>query len=360
MTSAATVILGLLIGCDGAEPVDVRSPPTSAKAPKTAASERGAPSDASLSGTLAWVAERDGVAHTTLRTLPDGPERAALPGADASFPAAFAPDGASILVITTHEDATGHLERLLRVPVDGSPPVELGAPAQFVRSPAWLPDGAGVVYDSSASSFRDLYRASATGGAAVRLTDAPHGSFDPAVSPDGATVAYVSSRDGNAELYTQPLAGGPAVRLTGDPGDDAHPAWRADGARLAWIATREGHARVWTMAADGSDPAPLRAGLGDDLAFAWAPDGRTLAVVTQVAADNIDLAVIDAVRGVVRADLGSPGVDENPAWSADGRWLAFASTRDGDPEVYVVGADGAGLRRLTTRVGPDWLPRWGR
>ncbi len=331
------------------------------EAPASGGSAAATPVAASpLTGTLVWVAEADGVARATARTLPEGPNRPLVPGTDASFPASVSPDGASVLVITTHEDAAGHLERLLRVPLDGGAPVELAGPAQFVRNPAWTPDGTAVVFESSAASFRDLYRVPAVGGAPTRLTDAPHGSFDPALSPDGATVAFVSSRDGNAELYAQPLAGGPAVRLTGDPGDDAHPAWRADGARLAWIATREGHPRVWTMAADGTDPAPLRAGLGDDLAFAWSPDGRTLAVVTQVAADNIDLAVIDAVRGVVRADLGSPGVDENPAWSADGRWLTFASTRDGDPEVYVVEADGTGLRRLTTRVGPDWLPRWGR
>ena len=54
----------------------------------------------------------------------------------------------------------------------------------------------------------------------------------------------------------------------------------------------------------------------------------------------------------------SPYDDMWPAWSPDGRRIVFVSTRDGDPEIYVVNADGTGPRRLTTTPGRDAHPFW--
>ena len=50
--------------------------------------------------------------------------------------------------------------------------------------------------------------------------------------------------------------------------------------------------------------------------------------------------------------------DESPAWSPDGNYLVFLSDRAGDPELYLMRADGTGQTRLTHAKGPDWLPRW--
>ena len=47
-----------------------------------------------------------------------------------------------------------------------------------------------------------------------------------------------------------------------------------------------------------------------------------------------------------------------PAWSPDGRRLAFVSRRSGDEEIYVARADGTGITRLTTLPGPDLSPAW--
>ena len=54
----------------------------------------------------------------------------------------------------------------------------------------------------------------------------------------------------------------------------------------------------------------------------------------------------------------SPGFDENPSWSPDGRRIAFDSMRDGNLEIYVMNADGSGSVRVTDHPAIDAIPSW--
>jgi TolB protein len=60
----------------------------------------------------------------------------------------------------------------------------------------------------------------------------------------------------------------------------------------------------------------------------------------------------------VRRLTSGPGMDMRPAWSPDGKRLAFTSNRDGNYEIYLVNADGSGLRRLTHNPERDDYPAW--
>lgn len=53
-----------------------------------------------------------------------------------------------------------------------------------------------------------------------------------------------------------------------------------------------------------------------------------------------------------------PAMDSFPAWSLDGRRIAFHTYRDGNAEIYVMDADGSGLTRLTDHPADDWGPSW--
>ena len=53
-----------------------------------------------------------------------------------------------------------------------------------------------------------------------------------------------------------------------------------------------------------------------------------------------------------------PGHDSAPAWSPDGRKIAFTTKRDGNFEVYVMNADGSGQQNLTRNPAPDRAPVW--
>jgi TolB protein len=62
--------------------------------------------------------------------------------------------------------------------------------------------------------------------------------------------------------------------------------------------------------------------------------------------------------GQTRLTRGNAFQSAPPAWSPDGRRIAFASERDGNAEIYVVNADGTGQRNLTRDPGYEGDPAW--
>lgn len=309
-------------------------------------------------------------------------------GGASSFPAAVSPDGRTLLLLSSEPRAEGKTrDRFALVELDGSgavigEPRPIGPEGASLRNPAWSPDGGWLVFESDVQSFRDLYRLDLQqldqgAASALRLTDNPEGNFEPAVAPDGQSIAFVSSRDGNAELYSMTADGGAPQRLTDSRGDDSQPVWSPDGRFIAFTSGRDlarGHDAylleletniVTPLVRDGSrkQPAMVR-----DLAFS--PTGDRIAFTELVSASRTAaIVVVDVTAGAVtaRSDArpadgqprqGDPGVDEQPSWSPDGEWLAFARSHAEGSDIARMRADGSELERLTAGDGVHWLPRW--
>jgi TolB protein len=98
-----------------------------------------------------------------------------------------------------------------------------------------------------------------------------------------------------------------------------------------------------------------------DGAPAWSPDGRQIAFYSEVDGQPADIFVMDANGQNVHQLTRTPQAEGYPAWSPDGRQIAFEShTPDGNFDIYVMHADGSAVRRLTQEprrdVGPAWSP----
>jgi TolB protein len=140
---------------------------------------------------------------------------------------------------------------------------------------------------------------------------------------------------------------------------------------LAFSARRETW-YVFTIRADGSGLRRLTRGRLTELEPAWSPDGRRVAFVRyDVGAalesdegqdlEAAEIFIVDADGRNERRLTHAPGEDTAPAWSPDGRRIAFVSERAGT-DIYVMNADGRSQRRLTHSRGnaaafaPAWSP----
>ena len=132
----------------------------------------------------------------------------------------------------------------------------------------------------------------------------------------------------------------------------AYPYPSPSGAEIAIQGNFDGRWQLYVMNKEG---ALRRAHVsdGNDVAPAWSPDGRRLAFVSD-RSGNPDVHVLDVASGKVRAVAPHPGKDGHPKWSADGGWLVFNRTFDpGDADgdrgsaVLRVRPDGTGLEVLS-------------
>ena len=101
-----------------------------------------------------------------------------------------------------------------------------------------------------------------------------------------------------------------------------------------------------------------RLGAGPASDPVWSPDGRMIAFVRLNTRLGVYVVNADGsgVRNLTPKPMGAAYAA--PAWSPDGRKIAFASERDGNSEIYLMNADGSGQRNLTRNLAYDGDPAW--
>src|SRR5688572_28857718 len=144
-----------------------------------------------------------------------------------------------------------------------------------------------------------------------------------------------------------------------------------DGQWIVFTSERHGSADIFRVRADGMGLERLT----DDPAFddqaALSPDGRSLAFVSTRTAGTTDIYILDLKTRTVRNLTNSPGGDFRPSWSPDGRTIAFSSDRGTKLQrsagtweqvhaasVYVIGADGRDLKKVSSEGPLAGSPKW--
>ncbi len=228
--------------------------------------------------------------------------------------------------------------------------------------------------------FAEIALRSAQNLGTARVADRTGTERRARIHPDGNTVVFARERDNadpdSRELFTSTLDGTRAeLRLTQDNRRDDEPCWSPDGTRILFVSERQGAAALWTMAQDGTDPRPLLAvpmgesdgepdwhrtsdeivfsrrdaqgrhrlhrcagngtgilpltdggaatGAGSgDRAPAFSPDGRTVAFV-RVAPGRADLCLVDVASGIVVVRHSPNGMADLPRFSSAGDRIFF-------------------------------------
>lgn len=164
----------------------------------------------------------------------------------------------------------------------------------------------------------------------------------------------------------KPAAPKPAAlrRITRDGLFKQRPAWSPDGKRLAFSRHRGDKIFVMLCDADGSGEKRLTDRGDPEYDAVWSPDGKRLAFAADKASPNqgdMEVYTIDATGKDIRPLAVTQGMlshEESPAWSPDGKWIAYTSTRHGNQELYIARPDGKDEKRLTSDPATDAHPAW--
>jgi TolB protein len=231
--------------------------------------------------------------------------------------------------------------------------VLLRAPAAHHASPAWSPDGR-IVYVSDETATADLAFISADG--TVRETiKMPGLEGGPAVSPDGESIAFDADLDGNRDIYVVGWDDRKPRPLTTHPERDWGPSWMPDGSGVVFTSNRDtkGGADIYRVGVKGGAVERLTR-TGNSRHARVSPDGASLAF--EMAGD---IHILSFAGGRVRRLTYAPQDGLRPAWSPDGRRLAFVSRRNGRPEIFAVDFEGSNLEHVVSMaVGGATDPQW--
>jgi eukaryotic-like serine/threonine-protein kinase len=322
----------------------------------------------------------------------------------------FSPDGSQIAFAWSPEGTNGRFDLYVKVIGSEKPLLLTTHPADWIV-PAWSPDGRLIAFSREAKDGNGIYVVPALGGPERKLSDtlslrfwvgpvlswSPDGKllafYDadapdklggvslldvdtlekrrlsnppkdcewvgaPVFSPDGRSLAVLCQLSLSVyELFAVPMSGGNASKIALVSGSFAGLTWTADGRSLVFASDDS----LWRVSVAGGQPeklpfghdahSPVASRIGHRLAYAQLTSNANIW--------RVQLAGPTRTAGPPMRLISSSRYQGNPAFSPDGRRVAFESTRSGAREIWIATADGFDPVKLTSFGGPmTGTPRW--
>jgi TolB protein len=252
--------------------------------------------------------------------------------------------------------------------------------------PVWAPGGKSLVFERNlpywGTDRMHLMAVSARGGATRQLTTGPFDAM-PSFSPDGRRIAFTrvvqSLVAPTASLFTMDGGGRHLERLLAD-GIDLSAAWSPDGSTIAFSRLDSSsrpleEATLYLADNDGTNVRGLGAAPLHGLSPSWSPDGKRLSFVSfddrngpscpaASCPPSGELYVVGADGSGLRRLTRSKADDEHPSWSPDGSRIAFASGFDVRSQghapwlmvIRAVGGKPARIGHMSGVLDPSWSP----
>ncbi len=248
--------------------------------------------------------------------------------------------------------------------------ISAGAQTKLLRFPDLSGDRVVFTYGG------DLWTASASGGAAIRLTSHPGMEVFGKFSPDGKWIAFTGQYDGDEQVYVVSSGGGVPRQLTFYPAkgpftprwgwDNQVYGWSADGKRIIFKSQRDSWAlpiaRLYSVSVEGgaAEALPMpEAGSGDfspdSSKIVYSPQSRDFRPEKRYGGGQANaLYIFDLKTYDAKRITEGPRATRDPIWL--GNSIYFNSDRDGHFNLYAYNIAAAKTTQITSNK--TWDVRW--
>jgi len=273
-------------------------------------------------------------------------------------------------------DRAGTASEIMFVDPKGGEPIPVAPADSTDETPAWSHDGLTLLFASNRDSQRAIY---AWEKKLEKVLAAQYRDTAPSWSPDGRRIAYMSDRDETWQIYSIGSTGRDEKRLTISRSNDTWPVWSPDGQTILFLSDRGGQHDIYSMKVLPierdplpkpergkpvppeprwtEDPVPVTNDRAWDGRPAFSPDGKWIAWPSE-REGKAAIWIMDAAGKNARRLTPLDSEADEPSWSPDGKEIVFVSTRDGFRELYIQGINEKTARRLTVQRGQIHTPAW--
>jgi len=267
---------------------------------------------------------------------------------------ALSPDGRTLLFTRCNAKCGLYVLKLAQNYRAVGKAAPLKQEGQDIEGAVWTHDGKDIIYSLFGfNGDASIMRVRAEAGAQpVRLRfadEVPSWPFSLAISPRGNRLAYAETlyyaQIGQAMPGKAPRIFSPSTRL------DFSPQYSPDGKRVVFGSNRSGAVEIWNCDSDGGNPMQVT---HFDSGFSggprWSPDGRSIAFDHAIKR-GWGIFVTASDGSEVRKLTADDSLEKIPSWSADGKWIYYASNRTSRFEVWKASAKGGKGIQVTRNGG---------
>ena len=203
---------------------------------------------------------------------------------------------------------------------------------------------------------------------AHKLADAAYEIATGEKSIFSSRLAFINNRTGNKEVFTALFDGSRDVGVTKNRSINLSPSWSPDGSKISFTSYVRNHPDLYFYDRKGDKFFRISDRAGINIGGVWSPHGRVMAATLSSEGGNPDIYLMGEDGKGAKRLTDHFASDVSPSWSPDATQIAFVSDRGGSPNVYLLKVDEKEAKRITfdsngtgkDNQSPSWSPRGDR